>query len=53
MIRWLGEGGAALSWSYLIDQNEQGKRYGRKAAELAIEILQSVANGKMIKVATE
>lgn len=49
---WLGEGDA-LSWSYFIDQNEQGKGYGRKAAELAIEILQSVSGGKMIKVATE
>ncbi len=50
--KWLGEGDA-LSWSYFIDQNEQGKGYGRKAAELAIEILQSVSGGKMIKVATE
>ena len=31
----------------------QGKGYGRKAAELAVEVLQSVADGKMIKVATE
>lgn len=52
LIRWMG-GGEAVSWSYYVDKNMQGKGYGRKAAELAVEILQSVADGKMIKVATE
>ncbi len=52
LLKWLGEGDA-LSWSYFIDEKEQGKGYGRKAAELAIDILRNVAIGKMIKVATE
>lgn len=52
LIRWMG-GGEAFSWSYYVDKNMQGKGYGRKAAELAVKILQSVADGKMIKVATE
>lgn len=52
LSRWMG-GGEAVSWSYYVDKNMQGKGYGRKAAELAVEILQSVADGKMIKVATE
>ncbi len=52
LSKWLGEGDA-LSWSFFLDQTEQGKGYGRAAARLAIAILQSVSGGKMIKVATE
>lgn len=52
LLKWLGTGNA-LSWSYFIDRDEQGKGYGKKAAELAIEILESIADGEMIKVSTE
>ncbi len=49
---WLG-GGDAHSWSYFIDAEQQGKGYGKAAAQLAIDILKAVDPQKQIKLATE
>ena len=49
---WLG-GGDAHSWSYFIDAEQQGKGYGKAAAQLAIDILKTVDTQKQIKLATE
>lgn len=43
-------------WIFLelfVDRKQQGKGYGRKAAELAIKILKAANKDKMIKLATE
>ncbi len=52
LSKWLGSGDA-YSWSYYIDKNQQGKGYGRHAAELAISILKTANPKKMIKLSTE
>ena len=49
---WLGEGDA-YSWSYFIDKGQQGKGYGKAAAELAIRLLKAADPEKPIKLATE
>ena len=52
LCKWLGSGDA-YSWSYYVDINQQGKGYGRHAAELAIHILKATDPEKMIKLSTE
>lgn len=52
LYEWLG-GGDAHSWSYFIDAEQQGKGYGKAAAQLAIDILKAVDPQKQIKLATE
>ncbi len=41
------------SWSYFIDKDQQGKGYGKKAAQLAIRILKAANPDMRIKLATE
>lgn len=50
--KWLGAGDA-YSWSYFIDSHNQGKGYGKSAAELAVHLLKSASPHKPIKLATE
>lgn len=50
--RWLGQGDA-YSWSYFIDKNQQGKGYGRSAAQMAVRILKAANPAKPIKLSTE
>lgn len=52
LYEWLG-GGDAHSWSYFIDAEQQGKGYGKAAAQLAIDILKAADPQKQIKLATE
>ena len=52
LSKWLGCGDA-YSWSYYIDQNHQGKGYGKLAAQLAIQILKAANPDKKIKLAAE
>ena len=52
LSKWLGSDDA-YSWSYYVDKNQQGKGYGRHAAELAIHILKAADPEKMIKLSTE
>ena len=52
LSKWFGSGDA-YSWSYYVDKNQQGKGYGRHAAELAIHILKAADPEKMIKLSTE
>lgn len=49
---WLGDGDG-YSWSYYVDSGQQGKGYGKSAAELAIRLLKAVDRNKMIKLSTE
>lgn len=53
LAKWLGKGDEHYSWSFFIDRRQQGKGYGRKAAELAVHILKSANPEKKIKLATE
>ena len=52
LCKWLGEGDA-LTWSYYIDKDHQGKGYGKSAAEAAIQILKAASPEKPIKLASE
>ena len=52
LLHWLG-GDDSVSWSYYIDEREQGKGYGRAAAHLAIRILKAAFPGRRIKLSTE
>ena len=52
LSKWLGNGDA-YSWSYFIDKDQQGKGYGKSAAQLAIHILKSANPQKQIKLSTE
>ena len=52
LCKWLGKGDA-YSWSYFIDEYHQGKGYGKKAAQLAVNILKAANPDKSIKLATE
>lgn len=52
LCKWLGNGDG-YSWSFFVDRKQQGKGYGRKAAELAIKILKAANKDKMVKLATE
>ena len=45
--------GSANSWSYYLDQDYQGKGYGRTAAQLAVQILKAADPGKPIKLSAE
>lgn len=49
---WLGKG-TAFNWSYYIDKDQQGRGYGRKAAQLAVRIFKSVDPDMSIKLSTE
>ena len=49
---WLGEG-TAFNWSYYIDKDQQGRGYGRKAAQLAVQIFKKLDPYTMIKLSTE
>lgn len=49
---WLGKG-TAFNWSYYIDKDQQGRGYGRKAAQLAVQIFQNLDPHMMIKLSTE
>ena len=49
---WLGKG-TAFNWSYYIDRDQQGRGYGRKAAQLAVRIFKSIDPGMSIKLSTE
>lgn len=49
---WLGQG-TAFHWSYYIDREQQGRGYGRKAAQLAVRIFKSVDPDMSIKLSTE
>ena len=49
---WSGSSDA-YSWSFFIDEKEQGKGYGKSAGKLAIEILQKACPNIIIKLATE
>ena len=50
--KWLGKGDA-YSWSSLIDKNQQGKGYGRNAAQLAVRLLKAANPAKPIKLSAE
>ena len=50
--KWLGSGDA-YSWSFFVDKSQQGKGYGRHAAQLAVDILKSANPQKQIKLAAE
>ena len=52
LCTWLGND-SAVSWGYYLDRNEQGKGYGRAAAELAISVLKKAFPGQMLKGAVE
>ena len=52
LSKWF-DSGVYYSWSYYVDKNQQGKGYGRHAAELAIQILKAADPEKMIKLSTE
>lgn len=52
LCKWLADGDA-YSWSYYIDRRQQGKGYGKAAAQLAIHILKAAGSGKKIKLSTE
>lgn len=49
---WLGQG-TAFHWSYYIDREQQGRGYGRKAAQLAVRIFRSIDPDMRIKLSTE
>ena len=44
---------SANSWSYYLDQDHQGKGYGRAAAQLAVQILKAADPGKPVKLSAE
>lgn len=50
--RWLPKGDAN-TWSFYIDRDHQGRGYGRRAARLAVRILQAADPAKPIKLAAE
>ena len=52
LSKWLAAG-EAYSWSYFIDKAQQGKGYGKRAAQLAIHILKTANKNMCIKLATE
>ena len=52
LLRWLGAG-EHVSWSYYLDEREQGKGYGKAAARLAIRILKAAFPEQRIKLSTE
>ena len=52
LSKWLSEGDA-YSWSFMIDRKQQGKGYGRSAAELAIAVLSAANSAKPIRLSTE
>lgn len=52
LSKWLAIGDA-YSWSYFIDKDQQGKGYGKRAAQLAIHILKTANPNMCIKLATE
>ena len=52
LCKWLAKGDA-WSWSFFIDKDHQGRGYGRRAARLAVRILQAADPEKPIKLATE
>lgn len=52
LCKWLADGDA-YSWSYFIDKDQQGKGYGKHAAQLAINILKTANPNKSIKLSTE
>ena len=49
---WRGKG-TAFHWSYYIDREQQGRGYGRKAAQLAVQIFRSIDPNMPIKLSTE
>jgi len=49
---WLADGDG-YSWSYYVDQRQQGKGYGKDAAKLAIKVLKAADPAMPIKLATE
>ncbi len=49
---WLGKG-TAFHWSFYIDKDQQGRGYGRKAAQLAVQLFRNMAPHCMIKLSTE
>ena len=49
---WRGQG-TAFHWSYYIDKEQQGKGYGRRAAQLAVQIFKSIDPYMSIKLSTE
>ena len=52
LCKWLGEGDA-YTWSYYIDRSQQGKGYGKSAAEAAVRLLKAADPDRPIKLATE
>ena len=52
LSKWLKDGDN-YSWSFFIDKDYQGKGYGKKAAQLAINIFKTVDPSITIKLATE
>ena len=52
LSKWLAIGDA-YSWSYFIDKDQQGKGYGKRAAQLAIHILKTANPNMCIKLATQ
>ena len=52
--RWLGqEAETHYSWSYFIDGEQQGKGYGKRAARMAVRLLQAADPEIPIKLSTE
>ncbi len=51
-LRWLGQG-SAFSWSFYVDRREQGKGYGRAAAQVAVQLLKTAFPEEPIKLSTE
>ena len=49
---WRGQG-TAFHWSYYIDREQQGRGYGRRAAQLAVRIFRSIDPDMPIKLSTE
>lgn len=52
LYKWLGHG-KEYSWSYYIDQRQQGKGYGKNAAKLAVKLLKAVDPAMPIKLSAE
>ena len=44
--------GSANSWSFYLDENFQGRGFGKTAAHLAVQILQTASPGTPIKLST-
>ncbi|MBR6006691.1 MAG: GNAT family N-acetyltransferase [Clostridia bacterium] len=52
LLRWRGKGDA-VSWSYYIDEREQGRGFGKASAAKAVHLLNAAFPEKPIKLSAE